>query len=41
VEKGFDVNNGTIQDPRTILLSASLNASSEDDGAALTSIDAS
>lgn len=41
VEKGFDVSNGTIQDPRTILLSASLNASSEDDGAALTSIDAS
>lgn len=41
VEKGFDVNNGTIQDPRTILLSASLDASSEDDDAALTSIDAS
>jgi hypothetical protein len=41
MEKGFNVNNGIMQDPRTVLLFASLDASSEDDGAALTSIDAS
>lgn len=41
MEKGFDVNNGIMQDPRTVLLSAFLDVSSEDDDAALTFIDAS
>lgn len=40
MEQGFDVNNGTMQDPRTVLLSASLDAASGDDGAAVASIDA-
>ena len=41
MEQGFDVNNGTMQDPRTILLSASLDAGSAEDGGAVASIDAS
>ena len=41
MEQGFDVNNGTMQDPRTMLLSASIDASSVEDGEADTSIDAS
>ena len=40
MEQGFDVNNGTMQDPRTVLLSASLDAASGDEGAAVASIDA-
>ena len=41
MEQGFDVNNGAMQDPRTILLSASLDSKSGDGGTTLTSIDAS
>ena len=41
MEQGFDVNNGTMQDPRTILLSASLDAGSAEDSGAVISIDAS
>lgn len=41
MEQGFDVNNGTMQDARAVLLSASLDANSEEDDMKLVSIDAS
>ncbi|KAL8702745.1 MAG: hypothetical protein Q9201_004084 [Fulgogasparrea decipioides] len=40
MEQGFDVSNGTMQDPRTILLSASLDPKEGDESAANASIDA-
>lgn len=41
MEQGFDVSNGSMQDPRTVLLSASLDAKEGDNSAAVVSIDAS
>ena len=41
MEQGFDVSNGTMQDPRTVLLSASLDPKEGDDSAAAVSVDAS
>lgn len=41
MEQGFDVSNGTMQDPRTVLLSASLDPKEGNDSAAVVSIDAS
>ena len=40
MEQGFDVNNGTMQDPRTVLLSASLDTKEDDGDVAEASIDA-
>ena len=41
MEQGFDVSNGTMQDPRTVLLSASLDPKEDYNSAAAVSIDAS
>ncbi|KAF7504184.1 hypothetical protein GJ744_002603 [Endocarpon pusillum] len=41
MEQGFDVSNGTLQDARTVLLSASLDPKEGNGGAAAVSIDAS
>ncbi|KAL9595237.1 MAG: hypothetical protein Q9219_006571 [cf. Caloplaca sp. 3 TL-2023] len=40
MEQGFDVSNGTMQDPRTVLLAASLDDKEGGDGAVTASIDA-
>lgn len=40
MEQGFDVSNGTMQDPRAVLLAASLDPKAGGDGAAVASIDA-
>ena len=41
MEQGFDISNGTMQDPRSVLLSVSLDAKKGDNSAAVVSIDAS
>ena len=41
MEQGFDVGNGTMADPRTVLLSASLDPKDGDDSAAAVSLDTS
>ena len=40
MEQGFDVSNGTMQDPRTVLLAASLDPKEGSEGAAVASIEA-
>ncbi|KAL8768386.1 MAG: hypothetical protein Q9194_005723 [Teloschistes cf. exilis] len=40
MEQGFDVSNGTMQDPRTVLLAASLHPKEGSEGAAVASIEA-
>ncbi|KAI4237003.1 MAG: hypothetical protein LQ349_002190 [Xanthoria aureola] len=39
IEQGFDVSNGTMQDPRTVLLAASLDPKEGSEGAAVASIE--
>ena len=40
MEQGFDVSNSTMQDPRTVLLAASLDPKEGSEGAAVASIEA-